>query len=788
MPSVEKSHPATSRYSSLAKALLLSTALASTVLAAHPALAADAADTSSLEEVVVTARKRAENLQETPVSVSVISGDAVRDLNLRNFQDLRGLVPNLEILPLATGGASMTIRGIGQTSSQVNVDAKAGFYVDDMYVARQEGNQLYFYDVSSVQVLKGPQGTLFGKNTTAGAFLLTTARPSAEAGGYLQLRGGSFRRLDTEGAINIPLSDTVLTRFSFRTQKVDGYIKHVLDDETSNNINDQSARLQVRFTPTSKLTIDTLGEYNQSNTRGSTSIMIGCRPTAAYMRNYNALHAVQMCTAYPVLGKEYTVYGGATLSIPTSSAITDVAVGGDAVAGGLTRRGHRNPFNDTEVGTLNTRVSYDLTEDVTVKSITGYRRSKASWYNPTINAPNDIYAEFDVTETKQFTQEFNLNGRAFDGRLDYVAGFYFFDQRTSFVQDTGPDWIDPVGYTYSATNRFKSYAAYIQASLRITDPLELTVGGRYSYDKKEGDSDVFLQTLFTGACSTFSNAFRAGAAACGGHLLGTDTDSWESFDPRAQLSYKWTEDIFTYASLTRGYNAGGFNQQLGSNVAQGALVPYEPERVWSYEVGVKSEWFDGRLRFNLSGFYQKYTDIQTTVLVNINGVDTRQVQTGATAHEQGYEVELELAPIDDFVIRANYAFLDQEYDSIRPGVSFTLATPVNTAAKWTYSVSANYTFHLPSDAELVASLNWREVGKKPTCNPIGSCFTPSYGLLGGRLDYQPSDDSPWTAALWATNLLDEYVQLGKNVGGSMGIDSITPGRPREIGFEIRRTF
>ncbi|PTQ12716.1 TonB-dependent receptor [Sphingomonas oleivorans] len=772
------------------KAMLLSTVMTplggAGVAHAQEATTPEAA--GALGEVVVTARRRAENLQDTPVSVTAISGEEAAEQNIRNFQDLRGAVSNLEVLPLATGGASFTIRGIGQTNSQVNVDTKAGFYVDEMYVARQEGNQLYFYDVDSLQVLKGPQGTLFGKNTTAGAVLLSTRRPTADTGGYLLGRVGSYKRLDAEGAINIPVSDALLTRFSFRTQNADGYIKHVLDEGESNNVNDKSARFQIRALPDSKLTIDLLGEYNQSNTDGSTSIVTGCRPTAAYMRNYNALHSIPLCTAYPILNKDYAVYGGATLSIPTSSAITDIAKGGDSNGTGRTRGGHRESFNDTEVATVNLRMNYDFNDNISLKSITAYRHSDSSWYNPTINAPNDIYAELDDTSTDQFTQEVNLNGKAIDGRMNYVLGLFYYHQKTGFVQDTGPDWIDPIGYTYDADNKFESWAAYAQASFKFTDALELTLGGRYSYDRKKASSDVFLQTIYTTPqCRSFVAAFQAGAAACGGHFVGSGKDSWESFDPRAQLSYAWTPDLFTYVSVTRGYNAGGFNQQLGSNLG-GILVSYDPEKVTSYEAGLKSEWFDRRLRVNVAAFYQDYADIQTTVLININGVDTRQVQTGATAHEQGFEGELVVQPVPELVLRANGSYLDQAYDSIRPGVSFTLNTPVNTAPKYTYSVSGNYTFYLPSDSTLTASLNWRAVGRKPACNPIGSCYTPGYGLLGGRLDFQPGEDSPWSIGIFGTNLLDKKVELSRNRGGSMGIDSYIPGRPIEFGLEITRKF
>ena len=329
-----------------------------------------------LQEVVVTARRRAENLQVTPVSETAISGAAAEQLNVRSYHDLRGLVSDLEVTPQANGGAALTIRGVGQTNDQVNADPKTGFYVNEMYVGRQEGNSLYFYDVDSLQVLKGPQGTLFGKNTTGGAILLTTALPTNQFGGYLQVRAGDYARLDTEGAINIPLSDTLYTRFSFRTDSADGFIKHVLDDGTSDNIDDKSVRAQLRWKPTNKFTADFLAEYNQSNTDGLNEVVTGCDSTEYAPTNFFALYGKNYCKLYPPLNQSagnYRVLGGATLGIPESSAITPLYTGGD-YNGGLTRRGHPGPFNNTEVTTLNLRLNYPLTEDVSLKSITTYRR------------------------------------------------------------------------------------------------------------------------------------------------------------------------------------------------------------------------------------------------------------------------------------------------------------------------------------------------------------------------------------------------------------------------------
>jgi iron complex outermembrane receptor protein len=601
--------------------------------AADAALAADAENGGGIQEITVTARRRLENLQTTPVSATVLSSANLVQQNIRNFQDLRGAVSNLELQPLPSGGASFTVRGIGQISNQVNVDAKTGFYVNDMYVGRQEGNDLYFYDVASLQVLKGPQGTLFGKNTTAGAVLLTTQAPTQDFGGYVKLRVGSYRRIDSEGAINMPLTDGISSRLSFRTQNTNGYIRHVLDSDTSGNVNNKSARFQIHSDST-PLTIDLLGEYNQSKTDGGARIVTGCSAAGSfYQPNYNALHSIPYCSAYPVLGKDYLVYGGATLTLPTSAAITDLAKGGDANGTGLTRHGHQGPFNDTRVYTLNGRLNYELADGLNLHSVTAYRRSGAEFYTPTNDAPNDIYAEYDKTDTKQFTQELTLGYQGMEDRLNLLAGLYYYDQKTTFLQDTGPDWIDPLGYVYDASVKYKSYAAFAQGSFKITPKLELTVGGRYTHDKKAGMSYVFFagkagtfpavtipgRAAPVASCGYFVGDFLGGIANCGGApFTAADSRSFHGFDPKVQLSYKWTDSIFTYFTAAHGYNAGGFNQQLGKQPADGKfLSAYNPEKLWSYEGGVKLDLMDHAVVLDVSAFYQKFTAIQSTVIVLI---------------------------------------------------------------------------------------------------------------------------------------------------------------------------
>ena len=385
-------------------------------------------------EIIVTARRREEKLLTTPVSATVLSGGDLLQQSVRNFQDLRGAVSNLEVQPLLSGGTSFTIRGIGQPFNQVNSDAKAGFYVDEMYVSRLEGNDLYFYDIANLQVLKGPQGTLFGKNTTAGAVLLTTQRPTDRFEGFARVRLGSYDRVETEGAINVPLAEGFSGRVSFRTQNVDGYIKHLLDDGRSGDIDNQSVRLQLRAEQ-GPLTADLLGEINRSRTDGGASIPVGCLPSAGYIQNYDALHATPYCTRFPVLGKDYLVYGGATLNAPTSAAVTSLATGGDAGKGRYTGQG---PFNDTDVRTVNLRLNYALSDTLSLHSVTAYRRSTAKFYTPINDAPDDIYAEYDHTRSSQFTQELTLGGSVgSDERLTFLAGLFYFHQKTTFRKIPG---------------------------------------------------------------------------------------------------------------------------------------------------------------------------------------------------------------------------------------------------------------------------------------------------------------------------------------------------------------
>jgi iron complex outermembrane receptor protein len=378
------------------------------------------------------------------------------------------------------------------------------------------------------------------------------------------------------------------------------------------------------------------------------------------------------------------------------------------------------------------------------------------------------------------------------------VGGYYETQDTGFAQITGPDWIDPIGYDDISHNHILSEAIFGQATYKVTDQLDLTVGARYNYDQKVANSNVYLQTIYSNLtskggpnCGTpnfYYAAFVAGSV-CGGNYIGAATHNWYDFDPRVQVDYHLTPDVMAYFNFTGGYNAGGFNQQLGANLG-GGLVPYGRERIYSYEGGLKTEWFEHRLRVNADGFYQTYDNLQASITVTYNGVSTRAVQNAASAHEDGAELEVEVLPTPDLVVRANGAYLDQHYDKIAPTLtSITLTTPLNSAPRFEGSVALDYTFHLQSDATLTADANYRWVGPKPSCTPLGTCSVPAYGLLGARLTYT-SSDGVWSVAGWATNLLDKlyYTSYTAGPNTNMGETAFQPGVPREFGAEIHYNF
>ncbi len=821
--------------------LLLTSAASMSALMTVPALAqtastAESASSGGLEEIVVTARKRSEDIQKTPVSITAMSPAELVQDNVRDISDLRGLVPNLEITPESNYGHAanaLTIRGIGQESLVANVDPGVGFYMNGLYIARPEGQLLGFFDVSGVQVLKGPQGTLFGKNTIGGAVLVDTQLPTDKFEGYAIFRYGSYNRIESEGALNIPINDKIQIRVSFATSDIDGYIKDLLDSGTKDDQHEKSGRIQIHLEPMDDLKIDLLGEFNYHHDDGSASIETACSDNQYVTTNYNGAYAIPngkptYCTQFPPLGKQYTVYG-----TPHAADPTGCLPGGYRAGNCNTYFGNEAAFTKVEVGTINLRMNYAIDENLAVKSVTGFRRSFLNDLGGEYDdggSPNCLYCEEDNTTTQEYSQEVNLNGNYWDGKLNFTVGAVYVDQESGFAQNTGPDFDgDPTGYSFLDSESFESDAAYAQATYKITDDLEFTGGARYSYDAKTVQSVLYnavglptyaanggvtaqyvcyFRNEYPGYCQGIDGGKAGYEDGVGGYYLpgpgannaaGRQVAShrYYDFDPRAQLSYQVTPDIFAYVSVTGGYQSGGFNTQLGPvGSPNNGETPYGKERVWDYEGGFKTEWFEHRVRANITGFYQQFDDIQATVRNPALIVPTRQIVNAAAAHEDGIEVDFEYVATPDLVFRANGAWLDQHYDTLSTAAiasGLTLQSPITSAPPYTGSVSVDYTYHLPWESTIVADLNYKYVGTRlyGVASLYQNSFSASdpYYTLGARLTYV-SPDGKYSAGMWGTNLTGKY--YATNVCAyycqGLGLSTYYPGRPRELGLELKYKF
>ena len=823
------------RYASLAAIILAAWQGQPIRAQTAPADQVNPSATGGLEEIIVTARKRSEDIQKTPVSITALSPAEISQDNIRDIGDLRGLVPNLEILPESNYGRaaeSITIRGIGQSSFVANVDPGVGLYMNDLYIARPEGQVLGFYDLAGVQVLKGPQGTLFGKNTIGGAMLITTQLPTDEFGGYLEFRAGEYNRIESEGALNLPVNDKLAIRASFATSDIDGYIKNKLDSATENDQHEKSGRIQFRLKPLDDLSVDLLAEYNEHKDDGEASIITACSDSGYLTGNYNGTTALAtgsptFCKQFPPLGKQYEVYGAQHAASPTGCL-----PGGYRAGNCDPYFGRKAAFTKVEVGTINLRMNYTIDDNLAVKSVTGFRRSYLNdlgGEGSDGGTPVCLYCEEDNTTTQQTSEEINLNGNYWDGRLTFTVGAVYVDQESGFAQNTGPDYFDATGYSFLDHESFESDAIYSQAIYKFTDDLSLTLGGRYSYDHKEVESvlyDAGGQPTYQpggGVTSHYVCFFRdeypqypgyCGAkdgyhnGAGGYYIPGPGahnsagrqraSHSYYDFDPRAQLSYQFTPDIFGYVSVTGGYQSGGFNTQLVPVGGTNGMVPYDKERVWDYEGGLRTEWLEHRLRVNVTGFYQQFHNIQATVTNPSAVIPTRLIENAAAAHEDGVELEVEALPTPDLVIRLNGAYLDQAYDTLsRDAIAsgLTLTDPITTAPRYTGSIDVNYTYQLPWQDSLIADVNYRYVGTRlygtPSTSPSVTPGDPYY-LIGAKLTYM-SADGKYSASLWGTNLTGKYYATNICGNGAYscfggGLTMTQPGRPREVGVELKYKF
>jgi iron complex outermembrane receptor protein len=578
------------------------------------------AQDGGLGEIVVTAQRRRQSLQDVPIAVTAITGEEMAARQIRTTLDIPRLVPNMVGASNVGVGSANTyfIRGLGNTESIATFDPPVGTYVDDIYISRQNANNFAFFDVDRIEVLRGPQGTLFGRNTTGGAINVILKKPGESLGGFAEGSYGGFDSWRGRVSIDVPVSERVLTKFSAFGISSDGYVRNRTTGEDNNGETGYGLRAAVRLLPTEGVTWDVSADYIRSDQVNVPSTLAD--------------------------GELFSLTGLSTKAAPFVGLVT-----GDKADYQL-----QNITNATSIAS-NLQVAVGA---ATISFITGYRHLRQGYL---VDFFDGRYATGALTlanqgRFRQFSQEVKADGTASDGRLTYVIGAFYMkeDNRTDFADvftvDLGTAGLPLVLADRVLDNTVSAPAVYAQFDYRIADALTVTVGARYTDEKKT------VRVTPNANPQQVLPPFSTADIVAAGVPIRNRT---KLVTPRVAIEYKPDRDLMVFASATRGFRSGGWNARAQ---ALGDFLPFGPEKAWSYEAGVRSELLDRSLRVNATLFYTDLKGFQLPLgLVRPDGSLSFQTQNGSDFRNYGLEAEVLWSPARGLSLFGNLGLQRAKY-------------------------------------------------------------------------------------------------------------------------------
>lgn len=755
---------------SAVRGLLLASAA---ILAAAPAYAqdeatADAAQTDKADasttdtgEIVVTARRTEENVQRVPAAISAFSEKSLDRIQATDTTGLQGAVPNLNIVQ-GRGSSNATnifIRGIGQPDALQTFDPAVGVYVDDVYLSRIRGNQLDLLDVERIEVLRGPQGTLYGKNTIGGAIKFVSRKPGQEFRANGSVAIGSYNQFELKGAASGPISDTVAAGFAVMRATRDGYVEDRNDAREYNDRDTIAGRAAVALTPSDRFRFDLTADYAHDDAK----LNVG-RP----VNNLTTFSGTQLVVTDPVGSGSYDWRGATTPGLPNSTKLTHYGFSGTA--------------------------AFDVTDELTLKSITAWRKLNTDDYVDIDATEYSIGDVFVGVDQKQFSQE--LQATYTGEQLSGVAGLYYLKEDITSHQEAyaddlfGPLFGNPTFLrTVDDDLTTKSYAAYANATYEVVENVRLSAGLRYTKEKK----DYFRTT------STFLNGFP---------FLPTfpfsPDDSWSDWSPMASVDWQVSPTTMVYARVAKGFKSGGFNGRANS-AAEAST--YDPETVWSYEAGFKTTIAE-QLRLNGAVFHSDYKDFQARISDQSDPLTPLLIVVNAgKLRIRGAELEASWTPVDRLLLDAQIGYLDAEYKEFDDdrftlccGGSRAFQTPA-FAPKWTMRYGAQYAFDLAGSGSITVGAQTRYksrtalavdntfiIGSGPgagTRTEVEGLFQSGYWVHDARIAYETADKH-FALGLYGSNLGDRAYKTDAQEFSSVGnIRTVYYGAPRT--FTLRFT-
>ena len=743
-------------------------AMAQEATPAAPAPAA-AEPTSGLTDIVVTARRRSENLQDVPVAITALTGAALQSRNITGVSALDGLAPNVKVVESGSNTTTyIQIRGSVTTNPNPGYDPAAAMYIDGVYIGKAVGSTIDVADIDHIEVLRGPQGTLFGRNTLSGAINIVTKKPSGELGGMVKLGVGDYGRWRGQFSLDLPEFHRFSVKVSGLIARRDGYIK-VEDNpypqipapaRTVDRLGDERSealRAAVRFQPTDDLSFDYAFDYNNIHNTPAQGVLSAVGAGGIFDPSSPAYIGVPLYL-YVQDGKRPDV------SWP---------------AGGVD---NRELYEKVKAYNHAFTASWDVSDALALKSITAYRQMDWSQSLDLDGSPLPLAAAGSDLDYHQFSQELQATGKV--GRLNYTGGFYYFNDKGD---STNPQQFFGTTLTSDSIFKTNAYAFYGQLDWRppvLDDKLVLTAGYRYSHEKKSTERYADAGGYVTIPRGTYAEATFTGST------------------PTFVAKYEFSRDFNIYGKYSEGFKSGGFSVDATDLYA--ATTPYRPEKVKSIEVGAKARLLDGRLRMGVAAFFDKHDDQQIQIFTPTQAGFVVLTANGAKSKIKGFEFEAQANPVDWLVMSGNVGFTHArftEYYGVTGGPNTADTQAFAFVPRWTASGTIDARVferdwmetHVAFDITHSSGYAALPYSTDPAVNPnIYSTYADPATVIDGRVTFGkiPVAGADLEATVFVRNIFNDASRTaGIDFGQSFGnIVTRNWNWPRTFGVDATLRF
>ena len=771
----------------------------------------------SIEVISVTARRHEENIKTTPIAVSAFTGEGLEARGFQDVSDVAKVAPNVVFdgaAPVSGNSAapSVFIRGIGQLDFTINSDPGVGIYVDGVYMARSVGGILDLLDLERVEVLRGPQGTLFGRNTIGGAIQLISKKPDLdETGGFVKATYGSDNRREIQGSLNLPLGDTSAVKLTGLIKKRDGYVENALGQDLGDD-NTYSLRGQYRWQPSDAWETNFNIDYTKDDENGAANVAVTGYPDGAMPYRFNT--GANFGCGAPDTGLTFIANGDLDTSTSAySSYISHVDANPDSCFGVNALSNDKSKTNSTtpsvsinEIFGASLSVEYNA-GGVSFKSVTAYRELESKFQRDSDHTQFHIFDTINYQEQDQFSQEFNISGD--HDKFNWLAGYYYFEESAiedvNIVLPAASRTILIRGFFDNQVSN-DNWALFGEATYDITEKFHLTAGIRYTEEEKTyktsqffGFNDGAPSPLYTPTGFDIQTNDEYLADGLPNLLTLVEDDATTDISDttiRLTASYNVDENIFIYATYSEGFKSGGFNPRylaptgLGNDDPSDDLkaISYDPEYVEMIEIGAKFT-FENGISLNVAAFTTDYEDMQVSASTPASS-GARVTANAASASIDGLEAEFSWFLTDDFVIEGSFGYLDAEYGELDDSVGFSCLPNCDLARipETTASLNAVYYSELSNGGTIVSRVDYSyKSSVEGDANNAPQIVHPSQQLVNASITYTNESDE-WTVTGGVTNLFDEEYLTSSNNNPRLSYAEVIYGRGTEAYISAKRTF